>query len=184
MARRPSFAAMRDLPSGTALLALGREKLLNELLPLLPPERQRELRLLATAMAIAEREALAGDAPAQDILERLRRFYETPKHRHPRESGGPGASGHDLARDPWIPAFAGMTERSGGEGDPAGESPQLSPTPDGEELLRRFAADLRAGAFDACDTRGRDARAILWRLTMMKLREGNPQFLAENGFGE
>ena len=52
------------------------------------------------------------------------------------------------------------------------------------DLLRRLACDLRGGAFDACDTRGRAARAILWRLTMMKLREGNPHFLAENGFGE
>ena len=52
---------MRDLPSGTALLALGRELLLDELLPLLPPERQRELRLVATAMAIAERETVAGE---------------------------------------------------------------------------------------------------------------------------
>jgi hypothetical protein len=51
-------------------------------------------------------------------------------------------------------------------------------------LLHRFAADLRADAFDACDARGRAARAILWRSTMMKLREGNPLFLAENGFGE
>ena len=48
---------LRDLPSGAALLALGREKLLEQMLPLLPPERHRELRLVATAMAIAEREA-------------------------------------------------------------------------------------------------------------------------------
>ena len=27
------------------------------------------------------------------------------------------------------------------------------------------------------------ARAILWRLTILKLREGNPGFLARNGFG-
>jgi len=52
------------------------------------------------------------------------------------------------------------------------------------ELLQRFAADLRMGAFERCDRRGRAARAILWRLTILKLREGNPQFLAENGFGE
>jgi len=51
-------------------------------------------------------------------------------------------------------------------------------------LLSRFAADLREGAFERCEMRGRAARAILWRLTMMKLREGNPQFLADNGFGE
>ena len=123
---------MRDLPSGAALLALGRETLLDELLPVVPPERHRELRLVATAMAIAEREALAGEAPTRDIMARLAEFY-----------GGPeDASPH------------------------------------------RLAADLRAGAFEACDRRERAARALLWRLTILKLREGNPQFLAENGFGE
>jgi aminoglycoside phosphotransferase (APT) family kinase protein len=123
---------VRDLPGGTALLALGRELLLDDLLPLVPPERQRELRLLATAIAIAERESIAGDAPAHEILWRLAEFY-----------GGPD-----------------------------------------DALLRRFAADLRMGAFERRDRRGRAARAILWRLTILKLREGNPQFLAENGFGE
>ncbi len=123
---------LRDLPSGAALLALGREQLLNELSPFLPPERQRALHLLATAIAIAEREALAGSAPAQDIIAQLAEFY-----------GGPV-----------------------------------------DALLPRLAADLRAGAFERCDTRQRAAHAILWRLTMMKLREGNPQFLAANGFGE
>jgi len=128
--------SVRDLPSGTALLALGRRLLLDELLGVVPPERQRELRLLATAIAIAEREALAGDAPTHDIMQRLAEFYGNPE-----------------------------------------------PGPD-DGLLRRFAADLRMGAFERCGMRERAARAILWRLTMMKLREGNPQFLAENGFGE
>jgi hypothetical protein len=61
---------------------------------------------------------------------------------------------------------------AGGEGDPC------------SSLLRRFAADLRTARFDACVNRSDAARAILWRSTMMKLREGNPHFLAENGFGE
>jgi aminoglycoside phosphotransferase (APT) family kinase protein len=124
---------LRDLPGGAGLLALGRELLLGELLPLLPSERHRELRLVATAMAIAEREAAAGDAPARDILRPLRQLY--------------------------------------GDGDLAG-------------MLRRLAADLRVGAFEACEARARAARAILWHLTILKLREGNPQFLADNGFGE
>ncbi len=160
---------MRDLPSGTALLALGREKLLDELLPLAPPERHRELRLIATAMAIAEREAIAGDAPAHDILGRLGRFYES------------SVGVADVAAAPHPGPLPASGEREGpiaqrweGEGLLAAES----------RLLRRFAADLRAGAFDVCETRGRAARAIQWRLTIMKLREGNPQFLAENGFGE
>jgi len=125
-------ATMRDLPSGAGLLALGRETLLNELLPLVPSERHRELRLVATAMAIAEREALAGNAPAHDIAEWLAEFDDCPD----------------------------------------------------EGLLCRLAAGMRAGAFDTCEKRGQAARAILWRLTMMKLREGNPLFLAANGFGE
>jgi aminoglycoside phosphotransferase (APT) family kinase protein len=125
--------AMRDLPTCAELLALGRDSLLDELLPLLPPERERQARLIATAMAIAAREAAAGDRPIREIRERLTAFYD--------------------------------------EGDPA-------------ELLRRLTADLRVGAFEACEARARAARAILWRLTILKLREGNPQFLAANGFGE
>ncbi|MGC2412246.1 MAG: phosphotransferase, partial [Stellaceae bacterium] len=123
---------IRDLPGSSALLALGRERLLDTLLPLVPPEKERELHLLATAIAIAEREALAGEAPARDIMARLIQFY--------------GGSDH--------------------------------------ASLHRFAADLRAGAFAACNMRAHAARALLWRLTILKLREGNPQFLAANGFGE
>jgi len=51
-------------------------------------------------------------------------------------------------------------------------------------MLARFAADLRMGAFALCAGRERAARAILWRLTILKLREANPEFLAGNGFGE
>ena len=123
----------RDLPSGGGLLALGRQWLLDELLPLLPAGRERELRLVATAMAIAEREAAAGEAPTDNILRPLQKLY----------------GGEDIAR-----------------------------------LLRRFALDLRSGAFELCEPRAKEARAILWRLTMAKLREGNPQFLADNGFGD
>jgi aminoglycoside phosphotransferase (APT) family kinase protein len=131
--------SLRDLPSGSGLLALGRELLLKEILPLLPPERHRELRLVATAMAIVEREVEAGGLPAREIAAMLEHLY------------APGAD-HE----------------------------RLSAT----GLPRRFAADLRAGAFERCGSRGQIARAILWRLTILKLREGNPGFLAENGFGE
>jgi Domain of unknown function (DUF6285) len=123
---------MRDLPSGAGLLALGRALLLDELLPSLPPEQHRDLRLVATAMAIAEREAIAGDMPARDIGGCLAEFYGCPE----------------------------------------------------PDALARLAADLREGAFEKCAARSALARAILWRLTIMKLREGNPAFLAENGFGE
>jgi aminoglycoside phosphotransferase (APT) family kinase protein len=122
---------LRDLPSGSELLALARELLLGELLPLLPPEREREVRLVATAMTIAEREAGARDGRMHDIAALLAAFY--------------------------------------------GPSDVFS--------LGRFAGDLRTGAFEACETRGQAARALLWRMTMLKLREGNPAFLVANGFG-
>lgn len=47
--------------------------------------------------------------------------------------------------------------------------------------LSRLAGDLRKGAFETSGSRERAARAILWRLTILKLREGNPQFLAAHG---
>ena len=54
---------MGDLPEAPALLALARDVLINDLLPLLPPDRRLEARLVANCMAIAEREAAADDAP-------------------------------------------------------------------------------------------------------------------------
>ena len=50
-----------------ALLALARDVLLNELLPLLPPERRLDARLVANCMAIAAREAAADGALAEAI---------------------------------------------------------------------------------------------------------------------
>jgi hypothetical protein len=120
---------MRDLPASRDLLALARELLLDELLPLLPPERERDARLIATSIAIAAREA-AGEGWQEEIGKLLGDFY--------------GASEPDL--------------------------------------VRRFAADLRNGAFETSPSRENAARAILWLLTIEKLREGNPHFLAANGF--
>jgi hypothetical protein len=51
------------------------------------------------------------------------------------------------------------------------------------DLLNRFAPDLRSGAFEGSVPRDRAARAIMWRLTIFKLRQANPRFLAANGFG-
>ena len=124
---------MRDLPTGPALLALARDVLLNELMPLLPPTAHLEARLIANSMAIAEREALSGAASAQGILHELEQLYG---------------------------------ERGGGE----------------PGLLRRFARDLRAGAFEKGGPREPHARAILWHLTIAKLRDANPRFLNTNGF--
>jgi hypothetical protein len=52
------------------------------------------------------------------------------------------------------------------------------------ELWRRFAGDLRAGAFEDAEREGRRARATLWRLTTAKLRLANPKFLSANGFAD
>ncbi|MGD9614717.1 MAG: phosphotransferase family protein [Alphaproteobacteria bacterium] len=155
-------SGIRDLPGGAGLLALGRELLLEKILPLLPPERHRELRLVATAMAMAEREVETGDAPAQEIAAMLQRCY------------GPLASRPHQAK---LCFARGGQDASGPQNAGASEAPE-------NDLLRRFAADLRGGAFERCGSRGQIARAILWRLTILKLREGNPGFLAANGFGE
>jgi hypothetical protein len=66
---------VRDLPTGPALLALARDVLLHELVPLLPQEGHLAARLVANSMAIAEREAVAGEEPAQEILRELEKLY-------------------------------------------------------------------------------------------------------------
>jgi uncharacterized protein DUF6285 len=123
---------MRDRPEGPALLALARAILLDERLPLSPQECRPDARLVARAMAIAERESAAGETPLAALARELADFYEA----------APG---------------------------------------DADALWRRFAQDLRAGAFEDDARRERAARAVLWRLTLAKLRTANPQFLAENG---
>jgi hypothetical protein len=66
---------VRDLPTGPTLLALARDVLLHELMPLLPSEAHLEARLVANSMAIAEREGLADEARAQEILCELEKLY-------------------------------------------------------------------------------------------------------------
>ena len=113
----------------------------EELLPLLPPERHRELRLVATAMAIAEREA-AG-----------------------RRRAGSGDRGA---------ASATFTDRRR-PARKAGRGCRALPK---RATLRRFAARPARRRIRAMRGARADARAILWRLTILKLREGNPGFLA------
>jgi aminoglycoside phosphotransferase (APT) family kinase protein len=124
--------SMRDLPTSGDLLALARELLLDELTPLLPPERRRDAHLAAAVMAIAARE---------------------------QEDEGWQGEVADLLRDFYA------------------ECKRLDAS-----IVSRFAADLRNGAFETSPSRAAAARAILWRLTIGKLREGNPRFLAANGF--
>jgi Domain of unknown function (DUF6285) len=116
-----------DLPSGAALLAVARDVLVRDLMPLLPEERRGEALLVARCMAIAEREAAAEETPARE----LQLFY-------------------------------GVASDSAG-------------------LANRFARELRVGAFESSEARMRAARAVLWRLTLARLRRSNPRFLAANG---
>ena len=163
----------RDLPSGLGLAELGRRLLIEELLPLLPPERHREAHLIATAIGIATREAAVGDRPFRDILGWLTEFYEqAPTPTLPRERGRePSVGLHKPS-----PASGGgrhAAAAAGGCGLDCEES--------GVGLLRRFARDLRNGAFETSPSQESAARAILWRLTIARLREANPQFLAAHG---
>jgi hypothetical protein len=125
-------AATTDLPCGPALLALARDVLINDLLPLLPRDRQLDARLVANSMAIAEREA-AAPACVESIAAEMRALF--------------GADPGDSA-----------------------------------VLLRRLARELRIGGLDNSPERAAQARAMLWRLTISRLRLANPRFLAANGF--
>lgn len=65
---------MRDLPDSRALLELVRSLLLDEVQPLVPPERRRDLHLAATAISLALREAEGNGWQAQ-VETLLRAFY-------------------------------------------------------------------------------------------------------------
>ena len=56
------------------------------------------------------------------------------------------------------------------------------PEDDEAALWRRFARDLRIGAFENSPQRAAQARAILWQMTIARVRLANPRFLAANGF--
>lgn len=146
---------MHDLPRGPALLSLARDVLVNDVLPLLPQERRLDALLVANCMAIAAREADAGDSPS--IVRELK-----------------------LLSAPLTPALSPL----GGERErPAPrEGEVLAHEDESAELLRRFAAELRIGAFENSPRREAAARAILWRMTVARLRLANPRFLAANGF--
>jgi len=169
---------MRDLPASLDLLALARELLLDELAPLLPPERRRDAHLIATAMAIVAREA-RGEGWQREIVRLVSELYGKPID----------AEEPEIAPTPTLPRLRGR-----GHPQPARTAP--SPASGGglgwgfgggglvPNLLHRFAADLRNGAFETSPSRAAAARAILWRLTIEKLREGNPHFLAANGLSD
>lgn len=62
---------MREHPDGAELLAMAREVLRTELLPLLPKEKAYEALMIMNAMGIAERQLQQGDGPAQEEKVRL-----------------------------------------------------------------------------------------------------------------
>jgi Domain of unknown function (DUF6285) len=125
----------------------------------LPPEARLDARLVASSMAIAEREAMAGDEAAQEIFRGLERFYAGTTLTHPAlRAGSP------LSRN----AGEGAERSEAGEGRP--------------DLPHRLAYDLRVGNFEQSAALERGARDILWRLTIGKLRRANPRYLAANGF--
>jgi hypothetical protein len=80
---------MRVLPSGAELARLAREKLLEELLPLLPPEAHYAARMAANAMAIAARE-LGSDTGCEEEVSRLMTLLPEWK---------PAAAGDDAVRE-------------------------------------------------------------------------------------
>ena len=124
---------MRDRPDAAALLDFARAALLRDLAPLLPEERQHEAALIARAMAIAAREAAAGDAPLRGCQAALAELL--------------------------------------GEGDL-------------DTLMRRLAAAIRAGDYDAPGAQREQVRRLLWAITRQKLSESNPEYLAASGLDQ
>ena len=64
---------MRNSPDAAGLLHIARETLLDEILESVPEERRQMLRMAANALAIAAREAEAGDT---DLVKELRLLGE------------------------------------------------------------------------------------------------------------
>lgn len=62
---------MREQPDGAALLAMARDVLRKELLPLLPKERAYEALMIANAMGIAERQLQQGEAAGREEMQAL-----------------------------------------------------------------------------------------------------------------
>ena len=94
---------MRDLPTGPELLALARDVLLNELLPLLPKQHRLDARLVANSMVIAEREAVYGAGPTRQILREVEAVCGTAE--------GEGDALARLARALRAGAFEGCAPR-------------------------------------------------------------------------
>lgn len=70
---------MRIKPTGTDLLTISRRTLLDELLPLLPESAHYSARMVANAMAIAQRQLDAGDNGLSTDLAQLRKWQYLAK---------------------------------------------------------------------------------------------------------
>jgi hypothetical protein len=53
-----------------------------------------------------------------------------------------------------------------------------------DTLLRQMAAAIRAGEYDAPSPRHAQVRRLLWAITVQKLRESNPDYLAASGLDQ
>ena len=76
----------RDEPDALGLLAIARETLLKELVPLLPAERRYDALMVASAIAAAAREIEAGAAPLAEELRGLARLLEATPGEGPPET--------------------------------------------------------------------------------------------------
>ena len=92
---------MNDLPDARNLLATARDAFVAEILPALADAQRYTGLMIANAMAIAQREIEAGDAPARAECERLRKLMS--------ERAGP------LAGEALHAAVAGYNRRLAGE---------------------------------------------------------------------
>lgn len=168
---------MRDLPDGPTLLALAQE-LSAEILATLPPEERTVTEaMIVRARAIAKREAAAGEPALAPVGAALRSLYG---------EGDPFAQFRRLADDirTWrhsvfdhsSPPFS--AERSGevGGGSRAVQS-QLADSPTAPNPF----APKGGGGLKASPAVIESVRSLLWMLTLQKLRESNPGFLAAHG---
>ena len=85
---------MLNSPPGHELLASARALLVADLLPALPPEQARKLRLIADAMGVAERELHGSAEDAFRELRLLAKLYDEP----PPVTLAPGEVGEYLRR--------------------------------------------------------------------------------------
>ena len=148
---------MHELLNIPALLVLARDVLISELMPLLPQERKTDALLVAEVIALAHSAAKGDDEPMRAVLYELQMLYSHALTHPALRAGSP------LSRN-------------------AGEGAERSEAGEGElDLWRRFACDLRNGEFETSGSRDQAVRAILWRLTIARLRQSHPKFLAANG---